>query len=107
MFKSPLPFAMTVALGCGLGSGALAARPEPPPVAAPPTFTLSTSTRADRTSEDSQSRDDRGCCVIKPSSLKTSWTFYDSYTRGSCVDAARQANVNSDFYKDQSCNAVK
>jgi hypothetical protein len=54
-----------------------------------------------------QSRDDRGCCVIKPTAVKTGWEYYDRWTRGSCVDAARKASVDWDFYKDKSCSQVK
>ena len=104
-----LSLSIVLALACAETSASLAGRQGPPTVATPAGIgDVTTATRiADSFSADPQSRDDRGCCVIKPGAVKSGWTYYDNYTRGSCVDAARQVNVNWDFYKDKSCNAVK
>ena len=32
-----------------------------------------------------QSMDDRGCCILKPNAVKSSWTYTDNEIRRQCV----------------------
>jgi hypothetical protein len=53
------------------------------------------------------SSEDRGCCVLKPNAIKTSWQYSDDEFRRECARAARAADIDFDFYKGKSCADVK
>jgi hypothetical protein len=60
-----------------------------------------------RYSEVAQSSEDRGCCVLKPSLVKTSWKYRDNEFRRECARFAKAAAIDWDFYKDKHCREVR
>jgi len=51
--------------------------------------------------------EDHGCCVLKKSEYKPEWDYSDNEVRKLCIETARKAGIDYDFYKNQKCDRIK
>lgn len=87
---------VAVAAALAVGSSAIGA-----------SLSATSSARGPAALQQSQPKEESGCCILKSRPEKKSWEFWDDKTNEECAEMARQARMNWSFHKNKRCDVYK